>query len=392
MNEHDSERMALLLSRSGLRPAETPGRADVVIINSCSVRAKPEQKALSEAGRYQKARQRRGTRIVLAGCVAQQEGRALLERAGWLDAVIGPDAVGRVDGIVERLARGEGPLLDVSLHTADDPRFVPFSGDAGAPICALVTIMKGCDNFCSYCVVPLVRGREASRPAGDILEEVERLARCGCREVTLLGQNVNSYRDARGTTFPDLLRLLDGQGAVERIRFTTSHPRDVGEDMMAALSECERVCEHVHLGLQSGSSRILQLMNRGYTAEDFLERVRRLRQRVAGVAITTDIIVGFPGESGEDFAGTLEVVRQAQFEQAFSFKYSRAPARPRPGWPTTCRPRKRPRGWPSCSNCWTGWSAAGSSAWPVPGSRSWSRAAASGAGKPGAAGPAPGGW
>jgi tRNA-2-methylthio-N6-dimethylallyladenosine synthase len=324
MNEHDSDCLALLLEQAGLIPVDKPGRADLIIINSCSVRAKPEHKALSEAGRFQLLRRRRGTRVLLAGCVAQQQGRELLERVGWLDGVIGPDAVARIADIAGRLARGER-VIDVEEHTRERPDFVARPVRSGGPT-ALVTIMKGCNNFCSYCVVPLVRGREVSRPHRDILREVEELARAGCREVTLLGQNVNSYRDGEGVTFPGLLRLLDGQGAVERIRFTTSHPRDVDDEMIRVLAGCRRVCEHVHLGLQSGSDRILKAMNRGYSAGHFLERVQSLRRNVPGVAVTTDIIVGFCGEREEDFQATLDVVEKARFEQAFSFKYS-----PRPG-------------------------------------------------------------
>jgi len=333
MNEHDSEKMSRLLLDMGLRPAGDSIPADLVIINTCSVRAKPEHKALSEAGRYQSARRHRGTLVLLTGCVAQQEGQKLLKKVDYLDAVLGPDAIGRLPDIVSRLSRGQGPLLDVQLHTRSEPRFINVDPPLRAGPKALVTIMKGCDNFCSYCIVPYVRGREVSRPAGDILREVESLARAGCREVTLLGQNVNSYHDARGTGFAQLLRALDEQAAVERIRFTSSHPRDVDEQMIAVVAECQRVCEHVHLGLQSGSDSVLRRMNRGYRGDEFLDKALRLRQVVPQIAITTDIIVGFPGENESDFQRTLAIVEQVRFDQAYSFKYSPRPLTAAARWP-----------------------------------------------------------
>ncbi|HSA23539.1 MAG TPA: radical SAM protein, partial [Myxococcota bacterium] len=225
MNEHDSERMAQLLLAEGLSRVDEPRLADVIIINSCSVRAKPEHKALSEAGRFRKARRSRGVRIILAGCVAQQEARALLDRADYLDAVLGPDAIARLPRVLAELRAGRGPILDVAEHDASAPGFVPLQArraEGPGPVSRQVTIMKGCDNFCAYCVVPLVRGREVSRPLADILSEVEELGRRGTREVMLLGQNVNSYRDPGGASFPELLRRLDAQAAVQRIRFTTS--------------------------------------------------------------------------------------------------------------------------------------------------------------------------
>jgi tRNA-2-methylthio-N6-dimethylallyladenosine synthase len=329
MNEHDSDRMAQLLEAEGLRQVSDPRRADLVIINSCSVRAKPEHKALSEAGRFRQARRDRGVRIVLAGCVAQQHAKALLARSDGLDAVIGPDAIVRLPRIVAELAAGRGPVLDVEEHDSATPGFVPLQpsrSERPAPISRPVTIMKGCDNFCAYCVVPLVRGREASRSLDAILREVEELGRRGTREVVLLGQNVNSYRDPAGARFPELLRRLDAQAAVQRIRFTTSHPKDLGDELMAAMAELPRVTEHLHLALQAGADRVLERMRRGYTRAAFLERIARLRAAVPGLALTTDLIVGFPGESQADFQETLEVVEQAAFDGAFSFKYS-----PRPG-------------------------------------------------------------
>jgi tRNA-2-methylthio-N6-dimethylallyladenosine synthase len=332
MNEHDSERMAQRLLAAGWEEVSEPRRADLILVNSCSVRAKPEHKAISEIGRFQGARRSRGVRLVLAGCVAQQEGEALLSRAPFLDAVIGPDAVERIASVAAALMEGRGPLLDLAPHSHLAPGFVPLCRPERGGLSALVTIMKGCNNFCSFCVVPYVRGREISRPIADILAEVESLARAGTREVTLLGQNVNSFRD-RERGFADLLSAIDAQGAVERIRFTTSHPKDLSSELIAAMAELPRVCEHLHLPLQAGSDDVLQRMNRGYDARTYLERVDAVRSRVAGVSVTTDLIVGFPGERERDFERTLEVVERAAFDQAYSFCYSPRPQTRASEWP-----------------------------------------------------------
>ena len=327
MNLHDSDRMAQLLMAAGMCPVDEPRHAGLIIINTCSVRAKPEHKALSEAGRYKHARRDRGALVVLAGCVARQEGQKLLDQADFLDAVVGPDAIGRLPAIVDALVAGDGPLLAIEDHDLDDPRFVPLGADTKAGVGRFVTVMKGCNNFCSYCIVPHVRGREVSKPLTEVLAEVQDLAARGVAEVTLLGQNVNSYRDPHsGVGFADLLRDLEAQTAVDRIRFTTSHPKDLGEDLMAAMAECGRVMEHLHLAMQSGSNRILDKMGRGHSRERFIEKAQRLRELVPSMAITTDLIVGFPTETEADFEDTLDAVEQVAFDGAFSFKYS-----PRPG-------------------------------------------------------------
>lgn len=342
MNEHDSDRMAQLLLEAGWEEASEPRRADLILVNSCSVRAKPEHKALSEIGRFQAARRSRGVRLVLAGCVAQQEGAALLAKAPYLDAVIGPDAIGRIAAIADSLKESKGPVLDLVEHTPADPGFVPLRCTGRVGLSALVTIMKGCNNFCSFCVVPYARGREVSRSISDILAEVDALARAGAREVTLLGQNVNSFRDG-AAGFADLLRSLDRQGAVERIRFTTSHPKDLSDDLIAAIAELPRVCEHLHLPLQAGSDAVLRRMNRGYGAAHFLSLVERARKHIASVSVTTDVIVGFPGENESDFEQTLAVVEKAGFEQAYSFCYSPRPGTKASEWPDDVPPTEKKR-------------------------------------------------
>jgi tRNA-2-methylthio-N6-dimethylallyladenosine synthase len=326
MNVHDSGRMAQVLTGLGLEEAGSPADADLLIVNSCSVRAKPEHKALSEAGKYQAVKKARNARIVLAGCVAQQEGERLIQDAGFLDAVMGPDAIVRLPRLLQRLEQGESGLVDIAEHDEENPCFVPLGTDSsGRRISAPVTIMKGCNNYCSYCVVPFVRGREVSRPLADILAELECLADRGCREVILLGQNVNSYRDPKGVDFSGLLEAVQHQGRMARIRFTTSHPKDVSTRLVQAMANLDRVCEHLHLALQSGSDRVLERMNRGYTRDDFVARAAEFRNLVPGVSITTDLIVGFPGETEEDFQATLDTVRTVAFDQAFSFKYSVRP-------------------------------------------------------------------
>jgi len=326
MNVHDSERMAGLLLAAGFTRAEEPGAADLIIINTCSVRAKPEHKALSEAGRYKHLRHQKGTRVILAGCVAQQHGAELIKRSSFIDGVLGPDELDRLPELAASLLEGRGPMVATEAHRIDDPRFVTL-GPTPKAIARYVTVMKGCDNFCAYCIVPFVRGREVCRPVVDILEEVAELGRRGVREVNLLGQNVNSYRDPdSGADFANLLAKLDAQGVMERLRFTTSHPKDLSDALIQVMAEAPSVCEHLHLALQAGSNRVLEAMRRGYTREHFLERVARLRRAVPGISLTTDLIVGFPGETEEDFAQTLKAVTEAAFDGAFSFKYS-----PRPG-------------------------------------------------------------
>jgi tRNA-2-methylthio-N6-dimethylallyladenosine synthase len=267
----------------------------------------------------------------------------LLQQAPYLDALIGPDAVGRLPQILQAIESGCGPVVDLDLHQPGDPGFVPLCGARPRAISEPVTIMKGCDNFCSFCVVPHVRGRETSRGLDEILQEVEALTKQGCREVVLLGQNVNSYRDPSGATFARLLQALDAQGAAQRIRFTTSHPKDLGDDLVTALAVLPRVCQHVHLPLQSGSDRVLAKMNRGYSRRHFLERAAALRSRVEGLSLSTDLIVGFPGETEQDFQETLETVRTAAFDLAYSFMYSPRPRTPAAEWPDDVLPEVKAR-------------------------------------------------
>lgn len=308
--------------------------ADIALLNTCSIRSHAEDKVFSFLGRLAGwKRSRDGRMIVLLGCMATAWREKLLARAPYLDVVVGPDQYGKLAGVLKaKLSR----VKDAPTVLTDfDPSFFPeadltYSRHRHK---AFVEIMKGCDKFCTFCVVPFTRGREISRPPEKILEEVRSLAAQGVKEVTLLGQNVNSYGlslRSRGKTptFAELLRATARVEGIERVRFTTSHPLDLSDDLIAVMAQEKNVCEHFHLPVQCGSDRILKRMNRKYTRAHYLERVRRLRETVADIAITTDLIVGFPGETEEDFKQTLDLLEEVRFDSVFSFKYS-----PRPGTP-----------------------------------------------------------
>jgi tRNA-2-methylthio-N6-dimethylallyladenosine synthase len=327
MNEHDSERMAGILEAQGFIPAASPEDAEMVILNTCSIREKAEQKFYSELGRLAHLRQKGGksVTIAVAGCIAQQEGKKLLSRTPSVDLVLGPSDIARLSELVERVNDLDGPVV----ATGGDPDYhmkqVPASRSDGLK--AWVSIMYGCDNFCTYCVVPYLRGRERSRPPRDIVGEVRELAARGYREVTLLGQNVNSYGKGLAPicSFPELLRQVQDVDGIVRIRFVTSHPRDLSDQLMCAIRELPKVCESIHLPVQSGSDRVLASMNRRYKRADYREKIQRLRSAVPDMTITTDIIVGFPGETDDDFTDTLQLLRDIEYDSIFAFKYSERP-------------------------------------------------------------------
>ncbi len=332
MNVADSQQLAQLLTPEYELTSRAED-ADLYLINTCAIRRKAEEKVKSLLGslKFLKAR---NPRLILGvgGCVAQQEGENLLAAAPHLNLVFGTQASHRLPELVRRAARGQR-LVDVEL-TPGFEELPPRRWSPG-PVQTFVTIMQGCDNFCTYCVVPYVRGREASREPEAIIHEVSNFLAAGGVEVTLLGQNVNSYGRglAAPITFTGLLRRLHDLPGLQRLRFATSHPRDLSDELIAAFGELPALCEHLHLPVQSGSNRILQAMNRGYTREAYLEKVARLRHSCPGVAISTDLIVGFPGETDADFDQTLDLMRQAAFDQAFSFKYSPRPQTRAAGFP-----------------------------------------------------------
>jgi tRNA-2-methylthio-N6-dimethylallyladenosine synthase len=323
MNEADSARMVEALARDGsFGPAATPDEADLILLNTCSVRDKAEQKLLSALGRYREVKARRGALIAVSGCVAQQEKEKLLKRVPYVDFVFGPDHVGRLPELVARAERerfAETGWMDSEEYVF--PRADPEA--ARGRITAFVTAMKGCDNVCAFCIVPHTRGREVSRPYAEVVAECAGLAAVGVREVTLIGQNVNSYRG--GATFAELLRRVAAVPGVERIRFTTSHPHDLSDALVEVFRDEPKVMPHFHLPVQSGSDAVLARMRRDYGVEAYLARLAKLRAARAGIAVTTDFIVGFPGETEEDFQASLALLAAVRFDQSFSFVYSPRP-------------------------------------------------------------------
>jgi tRNA-2-methylthio-N6-dimethylallyladenosine synthase len=324
MNEHDSERMLRLLEGSFYLETKEPQEADLILINTCSVREKPEHKVYSALGRYKRVKEERGAIIGVTGCVAQQEGLRLLDRVPYLDMVIGthaisilPDLLGKIESTGKRVCETGFDEKGTYLRAILPPGSL-------SKVKSFVTIMQGCDHFCSYCVVPFVRGREKSRPSAEILEEIRHLADRGVKEVCLLGQNVNGYGRGLGREigFPELLDRINEIEGIERIRFTTSHPKDLSYALIQAFANLPKLCEHIHLPFQSGSDRILEKMHRGYSTVSYLERIERLRACRPEIAVTADVIVGFPGEKEEDFNQTLNLIRRVQFDDLFSFKYS----------------------------------------------------------------------
>ena len=326
MNEHDSERMTGILEAQGCASAPDAGAADMVILNTCSIREKAEQKFFSELGRLKKLKDENpNLKIAVAGCIAQQEGANILSRAPYVDMVFGPSDIARLSDLINQRLSRHAPLVD----TTGDPDYhrkqIPSS--RVDRVKAWVSIMYGCDNFCTYCVVPYLRGRERSRPPEDIVNEVRKLAQKGYKEATLLGQNVNSYgKGLEGNVdFPALLRMMNDVPGIERIRFVTSHPRDLSEGLVAAVRDLPKVCESIHLPVQSGSDGILRGMNRRYTRNEYLDKVGMLRSAVPDIALTTDIIVGFPDESEQDFDMTMKLLEEVRYDGIFAFKYSKRP-------------------------------------------------------------------
>jgi tRNA-2-methylthio-N6-dimethylallyladenosine synthase len=322
MNEHDSERMLTLLAECGYQEAKCPEEADVILVNTCSVREKPEQKAYSIAGRFCQLKENNRAVIVgLAGCVAEQRGEQLLARMSALDFVLGPGKIHQLPEILNDMQKGRRGICAVGF---DNGSFVHLPIPHIQQLRAYVTIMHGCDNFCSYCIVPSVRGREQSRPSLEVLAEIAALIQRGTKEVTLLGQNVNSYakNNPHELTFPQLLAKINEIPGLERIRFTTSHPKDLTEEIIAAFGKMEHLCEHLHLPFQTGSNGVLERMKRGHTREEYLAQVQRLREVAPHMSITADVMVGFPGEQEADFDQTLEFMRTVEFDGLFSFKYS----------------------------------------------------------------------
>jgi tRNA-2-methylthio-N6-dimethylallyladenosine synthase len=326
MNEYDSLKMIQLL-KGEYAITQDPGKADLILINTCSIREKAEHKVYSLAGRFKHLKSENPRLIIgIGGCVAQQQGERLLKALPHLDLVFGPQGLYRLPEMIEAVKAGAGPICATRL---DKDFAIPFTGEPvleNGSIKAFVTIMQGCDNFCTYCVVPHVRGRETSRPAADILKEANAMVGLGIKEITLIGQNVNSYgKKSGGPGFAELLRMVAATPGLLRLRFMTSHPRDIGDDVMECFRDIPNLCRHLHLPVQSGSTRILKRMNRHYTRDEYLAKIKRLREICPSITITTDIIAGFPGELDDDFNETVQLLEEVGFEQIFAFKYSPRP-------------------------------------------------------------------
>jgi tRNA-2-methylthio-N6-dimethylallyladenosine synthase len=328
MNEYDSERVLRILTPMGYESIENESDADLIFVNTCSIRNKAEQKVYSHLGRLQSLKKNNPHLIIaVGGCVAQQHGEKLLDRIGHLDLVCGTHALTRLPELIQEI-NDSGVRLSCTDYTY---RFDLDSKEAALPVKKTsiknyLTIMRGCNNFCAYCIVPYVRGREVSRPKTEIVQEAQALVSSGVKEVTLLGQNVNSYSpDGGRDSFVSLLHELNHIDGLCRIRFTTSHPKDLSTELIEAFGKIDKLCPHIHLPVQSGSNRILHMMNRRYTREEYLDKVDQLRDVCPEISITTDLIVGFPGESEKDFRDTLDLMHHVKFDGAFSFKYSDRP-------------------------------------------------------------------
>lgn len=325
MNEYDSEFLEQQLMEYGYGAVDDPEEADVAVLNTCTVREKADQKAMSFLGRLSRIKARRPDMVLgVVGCLAQKEGQRLFRRFPRLDFVVGPRELPEIRKILDAVFLENRKMIAtrLDLPPADVPK-IPQRREF--EVCSYVSIMQGCDNFCTYCIVPYVRGREVSRPPGDIVKEVRLLVAQGVKEVTLLGQNVNSYgwKDpGRSYNFASLLRMLGEVDGLLRLRFTTSHPKDLTDDLIQCFEKIEVLCPHIHLPFQAGSNRVLQRMKRGYTREHYMELVANLRAAVPHIAITSDVMVGFPGESPQDFEQTIDLMQKIRFDALFSFKYS----------------------------------------------------------------------
>jgi len=326
MNQHDSDRIIGLMAAEGYAKTEQPDDADLIVVNSCSVRDKAEQKLRTAAGQMKKFKKKRpDTIIALGGCVAQQEGRNLLEKVQHVDLVFGPDHLFRLPDLITKIRNDRVRLNETVFLGRSEYVFPDIKEEAPTQHSAFVNVMKGCDKYCSFCIVPMTRGPEVSRPAVDIVREVRMLAEKGTKEVVLLGQTVNSYgriKQQGQIPFDQLLTQVAAVDGIKRVRFTSPHPAEFSQAQIQAFADLEELCPHMHLPVQSGSSRVLKMMRRGYTRETFIDICHRFKQAVPDAGLTTDIIVGFPGETEADFEETLSLMEEVRFHSAFSFAYS----------------------------------------------------------------------
>jgi tRNA-2-methylthio-N6-dimethylallyladenosine synthase len=337
MNEHDSTKVLEILHPCSFEETRDPNEADLVFVNTCTVRGKAEHKAYSTLGQLKALKAGNKPIIGVGGCLAQQKGAELLRRFAHLDFVLGTHNLHLLPDVIEDCRNTGSRRCETAFcDRAPSMEVIPLRQLKAR---AYVTIMQGCDNFCAYCIVPMVRGPERSRPSDRILSEVRCLAESGVKEVILLGQNVNSYGKGLDgeMSFPELLRAVSRIEGIRRVRFTTSHPKDLSLDLIRCFHDIPELCEHLHLPFQSGSNRVLKAMKRGYTRETYLEQVDRLRQACPDLAMTADVLVGFPGETERDFEDTMDLIEQVQFDGLFSFRYS-----PREGTTAAVLPRQVP--------------------------------------------------
>lgn len=325
MNVNDSERMYTLLEMANFTPVTSPDQADLIIINSCSVREKPVHKVYSEVGTYRKMKQKNpNLRIGVGGCVGQQEKEKLMKTQPMIDFVFGTDSIDQLPSLVARTFEGEKKIVSAKFEHRAPYHVETLVRNPG--VATFVNITKGCDNFCTFCVVPYTRGREKSRPHDHILADIRSLLKRGVKEITLVGQNVNSYTCETGLDFADLIKTVAVETDVQRLRFTTSHPKDFNEKLVEVMAEHkDKVCDYIHLPFQSGNSRILELMNRGYTREEYLKKIAMIKNIMPNVSLSSDIIVGFPGETEAEFMDTMSIVQEVGFETIYAFKYSPRP-------------------------------------------------------------------
>lgn len=326
MNKYDSEKMAGLLEKHNYSLIDDVDAADVIILNTCSIREKAEQKVFSKLGRLKKYKSKKPNLIIgVGGCIGQINSKIIRKRVPYVDLVFGTLNIHRLPFLLNRVLERRGPVSEVFSEVDRNFDDYPISRKNG--IQAWVSIMHGCDNYCSYCVVPYTRGREISRKCNDIIDEIQGLSDKGYKEVTLLGQNVNSYGNDtnEGITFPMLLEKIREIPGIERIRFVTSHPKDFSKKLVRVIKNNNKICDQIHLPAQSGSNKILSLMNRGYTVKEYMEKIESLKSAVPSVALSTDIIIGFPGETEQDFADTIDLIEKVRFDNIFLFKFSPRP-------------------------------------------------------------------
>ncbi len=329
MNVNDTERMYSLLEMANFAPVDSPEKADLIIINACSVREKPVHKVYSEVGTFRKLREKNpNLKIGVGGCVGQQEKENLIKKQPMIDFVFGTDNIDNlplmVADVFNKSFNDKTKIVNAKFAHKAPYHVETLVRNPG--VTTFVNITKGCDNFCTFCIVPFTRGREKSRPLSHILMDIRTLTRKGVKEITLLGQNVNSYTSDDGSDFADLLKKVATDTDIERIRYTTSHPKDFNEKLMHVMADHQdKICEYVHLPFQSGNSRILELMNRGYTREEYIMKIKQMKKIIPNLILSTDIIVGFPGETQDEFMDTVSLVNELEFETIFAFMYSPRP-------------------------------------------------------------------